>query len=115
MNARFPKNRRLLKSAEFERVFQRRRSQSDGLLVLYGSANELGYSRLGLVVSKRIGGAVERSRWKRCLREAFRLAQHELPQGMDFVALPRAGSSPTMPRVQESLVRLARRLQRGPR
>ncbi len=106
----FPKSRRLLKTAEFDRVFKRRRSQSDGLLVLYACENQLGYSRLGLVVSRKAGNAVVRGRWKRCLREAFRLMQHELPAGLDLVALPRPVATPTMPRVQKSLRTLAIRL-----
>lgn len=109
---RFPKSRRLLKSAEFDRVFKRRRSQSDGMLILYACQNELGYSRLGLVVSRKAGNAVIRGRWKRCLREAFRLAQHELPAGLDLVVLPQPGATPTMPRVQQSLRSLAERLSR---
>jgi ribonuclease P protein component len=108
----FPKSRRLLKTAEFDRVFKRRRSQSDGMLVLYACENELDCSRLGLVVSRKTGNAVVRGRWKRCLREAFRLLQHELPAGLDLVALPRPGAVPTMPRVQESLRTLASRVSR---
>ena len=109
---RFPKSRRLLKSAEFDRVFKRRRSQSDGMLVLYACANGLDYCRLGLVVSRKAGNSVARGRWKRCLREAFRLLQQELPPGLDLVALPRPNAVPTMPRVQESLRKLAVQLSK---
>jgi ribonuclease P protein component len=107
---RFPKSRRLLKSAEFDRVFQGRRSQGDGVLLLYACENGLKYSRLGLVVSRKTGGAVERARWKRCLREAFRLAQCELPAGLDLVVLPRVGAKPTTAAAKASLVKLAARL-----
>ena len=82
------------------------------MLILYACENALPLSRLGLVVSRKAGNAVVRARWKRCLREAFRLAQHELPQGLDLVALPRAGATPTMPRVQQSLRNLSLRLAR---
>lgn len=115
MSARFAKSCRLLKKAEFDRVLQRRRAQSDGVLVLYSAPNDLNFSRLGLVVSKKVGNAVERARWKRCLREAFRLSRAELPAGCDYVALPRGGVSPTMPLVRQSLVTLAARLRRGRR
>ncbi|WP_428308562.1 ribonuclease P protein component [Lacipirellula sp.] len=108
----FHRSRRLLKKAEFDRVFARRRSQGDGMLILYACENELDYPRIGLVVSRKAGNAVVRNRWKRCLREAFRLSQHELPAGIDLVALPRAGAEPTMPRVQQSLRTLAQRLAR---
>jgi ribonuclease P protein component len=108
----FHRSRRLLKKAEFDRVFARRRSQGDGILVLYACENDLCHSRIGLVVSRKAGNAVVRARWKRCLREAFRLAQHELPQGLDLVALPRVGAAPTMPRIEQSLRTLSERLAR---
>jgi ribonuclease P protein component len=109
---RFPKSRRLLTAAEFERVFARRRSQADRLLIVYACENAEGAPRVGLVVSRKVGGAVIRNRWKRCLREAFRLAQHELPAGVDLVVMPRAGATPTTPSLQQSLVELATRLAR---
>ena len=104
--SQFPKTARLLKSAEFDRVFKRRRSRGDGVLVVYAGENDLGAPRLGLVVSRKAGNAVVRNRWKRCLREAFRLSQHELP-AVDLVVLPRPQAVPTMPLVRKSLLRLA--------
>lgn len=104
--SRFPKSSRLLKSAEFDRVFQRRRSRGDGVLVVYACENEIGAPRLGLVVSRKAGNAVVRNRWKRCLREAFRLSQSELPP-VDLVVLPRPAAAASMPVVRRSLVRLA--------
>jgi ribonuclease P protein component len=108
----FPKTRRLLKAAEFDRVFHRRRSQSDSLVVVYACENDLPHTRLGLVVSRKCGNAVVRNRWKRCLREAFRLAQQELPAGLDLVVLPRKGAASATPRLRQSLLMLAERLSR---
>lgn len=82
------------------------------MLILYACENELPHPRIGLVVSRKAGNAVVRGRWKRCLREAFRLAQHELPAGVDLVALPRAGATPTLSKVQQSLRTLSQRLAR---
>jgi ribonuclease P protein component len=109
---RFPKASRLLRTAEFDRVFARRRSSGNDLLVVYGCENDLNSSRLGLVVSRKCGNAVARARWKRCLREAFRLSQHELPAGIDLVVLPRAGAVPTTARVRAALLELALRVAR---
>ena len=82
------------------------------MLVLYACANGLDHSRLGMVVSRKVGGAVTRAKWKRCLREAFRLSQRELPAGLDLVVLPRAGIEPTTPMVRESLGTLVAKLER---
>jgi ribonuclease P protein component len=108
----FSKSLRILTSAEFARTLDHRCSQSDSILVLYGRPNGLTHSRLGLVVSRKCGNSVLRSRWKRCLREAFRLSQHILPTGIDFVAIPRPAATPDTQRLQQSLARLAQRLAR---
>ena len=112
-DASFPKSRRVLKSAEFERVFSRRRSQGDAWLLVYGYENGLAYPRLGLVASRKYGNAVRRARWKRRLREAFRLAQQDLPAGIDLVVLPRSKAEPSLALVQQSLLKLARRVATG--
>jgi ribonuclease P protein component len=109
---RFPKSSRLLRTAEYDRVFERRRSQGNDLLVVYGCENNLPTSRLGLVVSRKCGNAVVRARWKRCLREAFRLSQHELPAGLDLVVLPRGGAVPTTAGVRQALVELTLKVAR---
>jgi len=107
----FSKRVRLLRASEFERVFAERTSVFDSSMALHGSANDLGHPRLGLVVSRRVGGAVQRNRWKRLLREAFRLTQGELPP-LDLVCIPRAAWPPTLKELQASLCRLAVRIER---
>ena len=68
-----------------------------------------GPGRLGLVVSKKVHNhAVERNRWKRLFREAFRLTQHELPQGVDLILIPKLGTDePDFEALKASLVALA--------
>ena len=107
---RFPNRLRLVSSKDFERVFAERKSVSNRWLVLYGAANDVGHPRIGLTVSRKLGSATVRNRWKRLLREAFRLKQHELPV-IDFVCVPRAAEPPTFAQVSESLLMLANRLQ----
>ena len=113
----FPQSRRMKTPAEFDRCFKRKRSASDEVLIVYACENGLGHPRLGCSVSKKVGGAVVRNRYKRLFREAFRLAQHELPPGVDLVVIPRGGAEPTQEAVQESLVKLAKQAARklGPK
>ena len=68
----FPPSARLKTPAEFKAVYDRKRSVSDTLLVIYAKENDLGRTRVGLSVSKKIGNAVARNRCKRLFREAFR-------------------------------------------
>ncbi len=107
---RFPKRVRLLRPREFERVFAARASAGDASLAVYGALNDLGYARLGLTVSRRIGGAAARNRWKRLLREAFRLTQHRLPP-LDLVCVARAAAPPELRQLMEALPVMAKRIE----
>ena len=105
----FPPTARLKTPAEFQAVYDHKRSVSDALLVIYSKENDLGRTRVGLSVSKKIGNAVARNRCKRLFREAFRQSQHDLPIGVDFIMIPRNVSrEPTVPELRESLVKLVR-------
>jgi ribonuclease P protein component len=89
------KRRRLSRSAEFERVYRQGRSKGNRFLVLYAFPREDAADegpRLGLSVGRRVGGAVDRTRVKRVLREAFWEEARRLPAGSDYVVVARPES-----------------------
>jgi len=108
------RRRRLSRSAEFERVYRQGRSKGNRFLVLYAfprdaeaSEREEEGPRLGLSVSRRVGGAVDRNRVKRVLREAFWAEAERLPAGSDYVVVARPDSRDLAEREGEGGVRAA--------
>ena len=108
----FPARHRVRHQTDFDRVFGTNAVAADPVLVMYGSRNGLPLSRLGLSVSRKVGGAVVRNRWKRLIREAFRRCRSELPAGYDFVVRPRRGAVDDYQAIRDSFPQLARRLVR---
>jgi len=83
---------RLSRSAEFERAYRQGRSHGNRHLVVYAfprGASDEDEARLGLSVSRKVGGAVDRNRVKRLLREAFAAESAVVPPGHDLVVVAR--------------------------
>jgi ribonuclease P protein component len=113
---RFTKAMRLRSRTDFRRVYERKCWAGDSLIRMAGQLSELPHPRIGLSVGRVVGNAIQRNRWKRLLREAFRLSRESLPSGLDFIVVPRENIKPELRPLTESLTnlswRLSKRLQR---
>lgn len=102
---------RLRRSGDFRRVFRdgrRADSKSFGLVMRVNTGD---LDRVGLAASRRVGGAVQRNRAKRLLRELFRL--HKPGMGVDLVLLPKAGlCQESLAALQHEWQQVLRRLRR---
>lgn len=104
---KFPRDLRILRRAEFEHLLQSGVRAADKWFVIWALPNGHTHPRLGLMVTRRHGGAVQRNRLKRILREAFRQGRDAMPNGLDLLVSPRQGQRLTLASAEESLVRLA--------
>jgi len=103
-----PKTRRLGRQGDFRSTYALRASAADPRIVVYARKTGQPVTRLGLSVGRRYGNSVCRNRIKRLLREAFRLSRHELPEGYDLIVVPRNVAAPSLARLRESLLQVAR-------
>jgi ribonuclease P protein component len=108
---RFSLRRHRLQRGDFERAFRLgARAKGESLTVVVQRNGRL-HARLGLSVGKRVSKrAVDRNRWRRLLREAFRHERRSIPAGLDVVliALP-GGPRPQLTDLRRELVALVRR------
>jgi ribonuclease P protein component len=105
----FPKRFRLTRRAEFDEVFNHGVKTVDGALVVHVMPNGLGWSRIGIVVGRRVKDSPTRNRLKRLLREAFRTGRAGMPAGIDVVVIPRRGRKLDFEAVRRSLAALVGR------
>ncbi len=102
------RRRRLSRSGEFERVYREGRSHASRHLVVYSfprereDGSDSDGARLGVSVGRKVGGAVERNRVKRVLREAFWRLAGALPPDRDVVIVARADAAELARRRGES-------------
>jgi len=110
---RFRRCRRLRRPAEFDRLKREGVAKYAGPLRVAGAPNGTGHNRLGLAVSRRVGGAVRRNRIKRRLREAFRLTQHALPTGYDLAVSAKAHDDATLDEYRQWLTTAVQKIDKA--
>ncbi|MDR5658910.1 ribonuclease P protein component [Serpentinicella sp. ANB-PHB4] len=103
---------RLKKNSEFQRVYQKRKSMANKLLILYITENQLSYNRVGFVVSKKVGNSVVRSRVKRLMKESYRINDFRFKNGYDIVFIARQNCiNATYKEVESAIMHLMRKMQ----
>ena len=91
---RLKKKERITRRSEFlEITKQGIRYNTQNFLIIIFSGNNEPIRRLGITVSKKVGGAVKRNRVKRLLREFFRLHKEQLPESSDILFIAKPGSA----------------------
>ncbi|HIC90720.1 MAG TPA: ribonuclease P protein component [Syntrophaceae bacterium] len=87
------KTERIRKRSEFLSIARfGKRYHTKHFMVVF-NPNHLGIARLGISVSKKVGGPVKRNRVKRLIREFFRLNKRNLPCSHDVLVVAKQGSS----------------------
>jgi len=114
---------RLRRGSEFRRVLEKGVRMPGPMFLLVAAENTVGHDRLGMTVSRRVGGAVLRNRARRLIRESFRRQRRPTPPGgrpgLDVVvlaarALAERGQGEVDREFADRLRRVARRIeQRG--
>ena len=90
----------------FRRLYHQGVSSAGRHLILYCRKNRLECNRLGLTVSAKLAGAVQRNRIKRLFREAYRLHETEFAKGIDLVLVARSRAvGATYWEIEQSLLR----------
>jgi ribonuclease P protein component len=106
-----PREQRVRKRKDFDRVFQDGGSVRAGLIYGRYLPNGTSCTRIGVAVPNRFGKAAKRNRARRLLKEAYRLHKHEMPPGLDIILLPGTGwNKPPLGAVEECMGRIARKL-----
>ena len=99
----------LQENREFRRTYYKGKSCTTSVVVLYVLKNHRKQNRIGLTATKKVGGAVERNRARRVLREAYRLLEEQFPVGYDYVFVARTKTAyvktPEVMRAMQSALR----------
>ena len=109
MDLRFRKSERLTRRPQFLEARRQGRRAEGRWVILYLAENQLDHPRLGVTVSKRVGNAVVRNRWKRRLREIFRHQKREFGAHDVVIIVKRGAETPTFEELQADVLKALKR------
>lgn len=102
----------LKKNEDFRKVYQKRKSMANKLLIIYISENEYEFNRVGFTVSKKVGKSVVRSRVKRLLKESYRLNSEKVVQGYDIIFVARnTAVEATYKEIESAVIHLLKKMK----
>ena len=102
----FPKAVRLRTRRQYQRMSHPQTRHVGNWIIIDANPNPISVTRLGITVTRRYGKAHDRNRFKRIVREAFRLCRHQLSQSFDLNIKPRSlAYKATSVDIQEELLR----------
>ena len=115
MMFRFPKEHRLLKRLEFKSALNGNIKVVTPYIVVLGVPSQSDQTRMGLIVSRKVGIAVVRNKVKRLLRESFRsISDHCLPMDIVVIARKPAASADVhmlKESLQKALTKVGRKIE----
>jgi ribonuclease P protein component len=115
MDARLRRTERLTRQSDIDSVYKTGRRFHGKFFRIHVKANTLPFSRFTVSVPRKVCTAVLRNRWKRMLRESFRLNKDQIGPGLDIVAVPtRAPEELQRPQVEFVLVELVKKHRAKP-
>ncbi len=77
---------------DFKEIYRTGKSYANKYLIMYVKKNDMGYNRIGISVSKKVGNSVVRHRITRLIRESYRLSEDSFLSGLDIVVVARVGA-----------------------
>ena len=100
IDARICREERIRRRPEFLLVYEHGTRVRGRCAILFGLPNQRSLGRLGIAATKKLGGAVQRNRAKRVVRDVFR--RNKVAPGYDIVVVPTGELLRTSPAVFEA-------------
>ena len=110
MDYRLDKTRRIINNNEYRLVYKHGKYEVGRLCVIYRMPVAKQKTRIGFVTGKKVGGAVERNRARRLMKEVYRLNQHQIREGYHIVIVGRGPlKDATYERAEKEILYLLRK------